>query len=280
MQDFRSGFLGLASAGLLTLASLLPAAGQTPAALSLPPRIISLDPSATEFLYALGAGNRLVGVSDSSRTASEAALPRVGGMELNLERISRLQPTHIIDLNGRHKRYELLFRQIGFPYLSLEISQLEGIPSAAVRLAEALNSPEQRSAFLNRWQKELEELTSRAAQPRPRVYIELWDAPLQAAGRNSLIGQLVRCAGGENILASPSDAFPVITPAEVLKANPEVILVAYPVGDLSRIGQRPGWGDIDAVRKNRVFAIDPDELAQPSPLALKGLRQLINLLKQ
>jgi len=279
MQRFISRFLRFAGAGLLTLVSLSPLSAQSSPPLATSPRIISLEPSATEFLYAIDVGDRLVGVSDDSRTASEAELPRVGGMELNLEIISQLRPTHVIDLNGKHKRYELLFRQIGLRYLSLDISQLDGIPSATVRLADALNVPQRSARFQKRWQQELAEFSSHPTTPRPRVYIELWDAPLQAAGQGSLIGQLVRLAGGENILSNPSDEFPVVAPADVVRANPEVILVAYPVGDLSRLELRPGWGDIDAVRRNRVFAIDPDTLAKPTPSILQNVRILRKLLK-
>ena len=93
-------------------------------------RIISLVPEITEFLLEMGGGNALVGVSDTCALPGDTALiPRVGSIELNMEKIVALKPTAIFDLNGAHKRYELLFRQLSLTYVNIGIDRLADIPS-------------------------------------------------------------------------------------------------------------------------------------------------------
>ncbi len=243
-------------------------------------RIISLVPSNTELLFALGFGSSLVGISDFCNTPGQtASITKVGGMELNLERIAGLHPTLIIDLNRMHKRYELIFRQMSLRYLNIEINRLEEIPSAAVRLSEELGSPDKGVSFCGEWASEFSRLTSNVQNTRPRVYIEIWDAPLQAAARESFIGQMVRLAGGENVIVDSTSGFPVVADEDVIKANPQIILLAYPIDDVSRIRNRPGWSDIDAIRKNRVYKIDHDILVRPGPRALAGVSALSNIIK-
>jgi len=243
-------------------------------------RIISLVPSNTKLLFALGFGPSLVGISDFCNAPGQtASIPQVGGMELNLERIAGLHPTIIIDLNSMHKRYELLFRQMSLQYLNIEIDRLEEIPSAALRLSQELGAADRGTSFCNEWASEYSRLTSNVQNARPRVYIEIWDTPLQAAAQESFIGQMVRLAGGENIIGDSSSGFPVVAGEDVIKANPGIILLAYPIDDVSRIRNRPGWSDIDAVRNNRVYKIDHDILVRPGPRALAGVSALSNIIK-
>lgn len=242
-------------------------------------RVISLDPQATEFLHTLGQQNSLVGVSDSCVLPEEAPLvPRVGSTELNMEKIAALKPTLILDLNGAHKRYELLFRQLSLNYLNIEMTRLEDIPSAAARLSGELGAFDRGAAFTDAWNREFSRLSAISVHPKPRVYIETWDAPLQSATEKSFIGQLVQLAGGDNIIRDTPISFPVVTDLQVIRANPEVILIAYPISDISQIGSRAGWGDIDAVRKRRVYRLDDASLLRPGPSALKNILHLSGLI--
>lgn len=243
-------------------------------------RIISLVPEITEFLLEMGGGNALVGVSDTCALPGDTALiPRVGSIELNMEKIVALKPTAIFDLNGAHKRYELLFRQLSLTYVNIGIDRLADIPSAAVRLANELGTPERGAAFMAAWDRELSGLSSRHGHPKPRIYIETWDAPLQSATEKSFIGQLVQLAGGENVISDSSSRYPVVTDLQVINSNPEVILIAYPIGDISRIGSRPGWGDIDAVRKKRVYQLD-DAYIRPGSAVLKNISRLSDIIQK
>ncbi len=242
------------------------------------PRIISLVPEITDFLLGLNGENAIVGVSDSCTVPADTSLiPRVGSIELNMERIVTLKPTVILDLNGAHRRYELLFRQLSLKYENIEMEQLSDIPSTAMRLANELGTPDRGAAFTASWNRELSSLSSRHGHPKPRVYIETWDAPLQSATEQSFIGQLVQSAGGENVFTDSSNRYPVVTDLQVITSNPEVIFIAYPIGDISRISSRAGWGDIDAVRKKRVYRLDNAQI-RPGSGVLKTLSHLSKLI--
>lgn len=227
----------------------------------------------------MGGENCIVGVSDSCSVPAAASLiPRVGNIELDMERIVTLKPTVILDLNGMHKRYELLFRQLSLKYVNIEIDRLADITSAAMHLSRELGLPDRGTAFTAGWNRELSNLSTRHLHPEPRVYIETWDSPLQAATEKSFIGQLVQLAGGKNVISDSSGRYPVVTDLQIITTNPEVILIAYPIGDISRIGSRPGWGDIDAIRKKRVYLLDETRY-RPSSSVLKNISQLIEFLK-
>jgi iron complex transport system substrate-binding protein len=236
-------------------------------------RIISLIPSQTELLFEMGFESEIIAVSDYCNFPEKARqLPRVGGIELDLEKIVSLRPTVIIDLDGMHRRYELFFRQVGLAYRNYQIKKLAEIPLVAQQMALDLQKPEGGKAFAETWAKELADLSR--SRHHLRVYAEIWDAPLQGAGPRSFIGEIIEYAGGKNVLQDEQVDFPVIDPERIIKTNPEVILVTYPIGNLQKIGLRPGWSEITAIRKGWLRGLDYDTFVRPGPRCLKAIKTL------
>ncbi|NLI78973.1 MAG: ABC transporter substrate-binding protein [Candidatus Riflebacteria bacterium] len=270
----KPGNPGRFFAALLALGLL--AAWPAPAAP--PERVVSLVPSQTEMLFRLGLGPLVIGISDHCSYPKEAqGLPRVGGQELNLERLAALRPTTVIDLEGAHRRYELFFRQVGWRYLNYSARTLEEIPRLAASLAADLGAPIAGQKFASQWENDLLALRKPASR-RPRVYLEIWDSPPQAAGPNSFIGGLIRLAGGENVVDIESPDFPVVPLSLIVKKDPEFILLAYPTSSTTLVGTRPGWGDITAVRMQQVIILPEDLFLRPGPRCLEAVRYLSHLL--
>lgn len=238
------------------------------------PRVISLMPSQTELLCEMGFGKNLVGVSDFCNYPPEIRkVEHVGAVELNLEKIVGLHPTIIMDIDGMHRRYSLFFHQVGLKFVNYAVKQLSDIPKAARKMAEDLGSPEKGTAFAEKWEAGLAAVQGTKIGS-PRVYVEIWDAPLQAAGKTSFIGEMVEFAGGKNIFSDGDSPFPVIDSERVIKSNPEIILLVYPLGSPQKIASRPGWADITAVRKGNVRCLDADLYVRPGPRCLEAIKDL------
>ncbi|MFZ2961370.1 MAG: helical backbone metal receptor [Candidatus Ozemobacteraceae bacterium] len=264
------------------LASELPSGHASSAEIATSPRrIISLMPSLTELIFALHLGDRVVGVSDYCTFPVEvASCTRVGAMELNLERIVILRPELILDLEGMHQRYDDSFRRFGIPVKNYQVRRLAEIPSAAICLAKDLGEPAKGEEFAAKWNEELASLVtdiSSKKSPR-RVYIEVWDSPIQAAGPETFIDDILSAAGGKNILAASKLPFPVVDSEKIVLGSPEIILLAYRTKDPGAVARRSGWGNLPAVRAGAIRTIDPDVFVRPGPRCLAAIRELKSIL--
>ena len=237
-------------------------------------RIISLVPSQTELLFHMGLGNLVVGTSDYCNYPEEARnRPRIGALELNIERIMSLRPTLLVDVNSMHKKYELLFAQLGLNYLNFTVTRLDQLPKMAEELTRIIGRPEKGLEFAMSWRKQTAEMTGQQSASMPKVYFEIWDTPLQAAGGSSYIGDMIKAAGGENILSDPVD-FPVVNPETIIQANPDVIIIAYPLPDPISLETRPGWQNLRAVKNHQIHILDQDPFIRPGPRNIEALLQL------
>ncbi|MEW6713430.1 MAG: helical backbone metal receptor [Candidatus Riflebacteria bacterium] len=240
-------------------------------------RIVSLVPSQTELLFALGYGPQVVGISDYCNfPARTAEISKVGGLDLNVEKIMSLKPNLVLDLNSMNRKYQLLFSQLGLNYVNFNVSRLEDIPEMAGKICQILDGNEDKAqSFQQEWKTRLEKLSSINSSPL-RVYLEIWDTPMQAAGPASFIGALIKTCGGENVIKESQD-YPVVNSEHIIAADPEIILIAYPHPDLDSIKKRPGWSGISAIKKNRVHALDQDLFVRPGPRNLEALDILVKL---
>jgi iron complex transport system substrate-binding protein len=238
-----------------------------------PRRILCLLPSFTETVFALGAGDRVVGVDNYSDYPAETArLPKLGGVyDTQLERALSLEPD-LIFVSESNAALAPLSRSAaavwaGEPrnlddvYRIIELTgRLIGRGSAAVQLVaemkQQIASEERRVNGL----------------PLVRVYYELDPAPY-SVGPSSFIGVLIGKAGGVNIVPADLGDFPKISPELVISSNPEVIIGA----SLDDVERRPGWHAISAVSHRRVFTWSGEEahlLSRPGPRLPQGLRAL------
>ncbi|OGK10404.1 MAG: hypothetical protein A2W80_16455 [Candidatus Riflebacteria bacterium GWC2_50_8] len=237
-------------------------------------RIISLVPSQTELLFHLGLGDLVVGTSDYCNYPEEArSKPRIGALELNIERIMSLRPTLLVDVNSMHKKYALLFSQLGLNYMNFTVNRLEQLPKMAEELTRIIGQPEKGQEFAAAWRKQTADLINQQTALMPKVYFEIWDTPMQAAGFSSYIGDMIKAAGGENILSDPID-FPVVNSETIIQADPDVIIIAYPLPSLDSLAARPGWKNLRAVKNHQIHALDQDLFIRPGPRNIEALLQL------
>lgn len=251
-----------------------------------PQRIVSLLPSLTETVCALGACHRLVGVDDYSNWPAEVQrLPRLGGgIDASPERVLALRPDVVLVASSSRALSRL--QALGLKVLALEPKTPAEAERVFLQVAALLSIPQADAAA--RWQAMDAEvaattqawLATRAPGAAPvRVYFEVNSAPY-AAAPSSFIGQMLARFGVENIVPDGLGPFPRINPEMVVRAQPDVIMVSdrHPQG----LAQRPGWSSIPAVRQQRLCLFTPEQgdvLVRPGPRMAEAARLLANCLK-
>ena len=276
----------VAAVAAMAASVVLHAGAQTPAAAPAPQRIVSLLPSATEAVCALGACERLVGVDDFSLDPPPVqALPRLGRTwEPSIEAVVHLRPDVVF--TGRTPPVQQRLQALGLHVVEVDALTIADIESALRKIDKALQLHTAEIAIKN-MRQELQEIAStaqarRPGLPPPRVYIEV-DNALYAAGPDSFMGELLSHLGAENIAAGSSTPFPQLTPEYVVRADPDLIIQSHTAASLHALAQRPQTPPAWALRLGQVCQLSAPEtrtLTRPGPRLVEAARILARCLGQ
>ena len=244
-----------------------------------PQRIVSLLPSITETVCALGSCSRLVGVDRYSNwPASVRTLPQLGGgIDPNVEAVVAQKPDLV--LLAKSSRVVERLESLGLKVMVLEPKNHADMRRVLDKIGQVLGTADAQRVW-----REIDASVSAAAQSLPasvknmRVYYEVNSGPY-AAGEGSFMGETLTRLGAKNIVPAAMGPFPKINPEFVARANPDVIMV----GERSAQGleQRPGWSSMRAVRDGRICrfkAEDSDVLVRPGPRMGEAARLMANCL--
>ena len=241
-------------------------------------RIVSLNPSLTAILLAIGAGSRLVGVDDfSARQQSEVAgLPRVGGLfNPSLEGVVALEPDLVVLVPSAEQRdFRERLEALGIP--------LAEFPN--IRFDEVLENIERLGRFAGREdaaRDRIDAITSTrdavrrvaARRERPRTLIVLQRSPIFVVGSGSFIDEMLTVAGADNVAASFSDPYPRVGAEWLVAAAPELLLDMSPDPE-DAFGFWSRWPAIPAVAKRRVKRLDAERVTLPGPYLDRALETL------
>jgi len=247
--------------------------GRTVTVAKEPHRIVTLLPSHTETVCALGLEDRLVGIDDfSDFPPSVTKLPRLGGMvDARLEGILALSPDLVV-LSEASPAAPAMDRA-GLSVWAGSPRTLDDTYRVIQTVGKLVGRPHEARGLADRIRREVDEETARTRDvPRLRVYYEL-DATPYAVGPDSFIGELLSRAGGDNVVPKSLGSFPKVSPEIIATADPEVV-IGVDYGELLR---RPGWDRTSAVEHHRVFVLTPEERAvvvRPGPRIAEGIRVL------
>lgn len=248
-----------------------------------PQRIVSILPSLTESVCALGECGRLVGVDRYSNWPKEIGqLPQLGGgMDPNIEAIVALKPDLVLLASSSRAIAQL--ESLGIKIVALEPKVHADVQRVLTTLGQILDIPEVQGS--KRVWSEIDASMTAAEKSVPikakgvSVYFEVNNAPY-AAGQESFIGETLTRLGAKNIIPKGLGPFPKINPELVVKANPDVIMVS--LQGLADIAKRPGWAAMRAIRDKRICTFSSEEddilvragprMAQASQLMAKCLK--------
>ncbi len=250
-------------------------------------RIVSIAPSTTEILHALGLGRRIVGVDRwSDYPPRVLRLPQVGSdLHVDVERVAELNPDLVVaslHVPGMEDNLPA-FERAGFSYLALGGLGLAGIWDDMRVIGRYLGREQRAQALVDDTRARMARVAARSAtsHARPRVHWE-WSAHPYVAARRSWITELLEMAGGQNIYSDLDVESVRVSPEDAIARQPDVVVACWcgarKLPSLERILARPGWQDTPAIRQRRVAVFKEDLFGRPGPRLAQGLEQLAALL--
>ena len=240
--------------------------------------MVSLAPSATEMLFALGAGDAVVGVSTFDDFPPEAARrPRVGGIvNPSFEAIVALRPDALVGVQGPTDRGVLdRLSAMGVRQVFPRVESIDEVLASVDLFAALVGRAREGAALRARLRAELDAVARRVAgAPRPRTLAVFSVQPLVVAGRGSWVDEVLSAAGGTNAIDTPV-RYPTVGVEVVLRAAPEVILdLSWHAGGGDLRALLSAHGRVEAVARGRVISLPDPLFVRPGPRVGEAVRQL------
>ncbi len=246
-----------------------------------PLRVVSLAPSLTEIVFALGRGDWLVGVTDFCDYPPEArSKPKIGGsMTPDLERVVGLRPDLVLaTAEGNPRDTVAQLTRLRIPVFAVKPDGYAGVLASLEAVGRAVQAEAAATTLVRDIQRRMAAVANAVAdRPHPRVLYLVWTDPLIAAGPLTYIHDLIEMAGGANVVRERSVPYPRLGWEEIVRAAPEVILVAShrEGSDHRPVGQAwKEWQSVPAVRTGRVLAVPGDTIHRPGPRVVEGVERL------
>ena len=243
-----------------------PAAAADDAARPVPRRIVSLNPATTELLFAIGAGDRVIGRSRWDQwPAAARAVPELGdAIRPGVERVLAARPDLVVLYASADNRAAAeALRKAGVHVVSLRTDRIADLEEAVVRLGALTARAEQARAAVDTLRRSLDAVRARVAgAARPSVFVHVWDAPLITIGAASYLSELIEVAGGRNAYADLEAPSPQVAFEDLARRDPDVILAGPRA--IARLSADPAWRALRAVRTGRLVALDTTLMGRPS----------------
>ena len=243
-------------------------------------RIVSLAPTSTEILFAIGAGNQVVACSDLSDFPEEVKnLPKIGGFDgktLSLEAIFAYEPDLVYLTNVMHNFLIPQLEANGIDYYISYGDSIEGVKNEILEIGKLTGHEAESQKVVAQIDQDLNFIKTKNILAS--VYWEVWNAPYMSAGKKSFINDLMGAAGLKNIFDDIDDAYPIVSEESIVLRGPEVILIPKNSGlSVDAVKGRKGWEDIPAVKNGKIFIVDDDLLTRAGPRLGKSVKELYSI---
>lgn len=248
-----------------------------------PERIISLVPSSTEILYALGLGEKIVGVTTYDDYPEEVkSIEKIGDLKVNTEKVVSLNPDLIIanSLNGDATER---LRSLGLTVLVVNAKTFNDVFTNIEMIGKATGTSNQAAELIASMKKDVEEIKKVVKDvpqdKKPKVWIEI-NEELFTAGKGTFIHEIVEMAGGVNI-AADLEGWKQLSEEQIILRNPDVILNTYSHTNsnaVKQIKERAKWQQMNALKNGKVFDVDSNKMSRPSPRITQGLKEVAKIL--
>lgn len=248
-----------------------------------PKKIISLMPSNTEILFALGLGKEVKGVSSSDDyPAATKKIPKVVTTEIDTEKIIAMKPDlvlgHASSLATQKDAYNQL-KEAKVPVFIVKDAQtLQDTEKTIKQIGKLTGTAAKATKLVKHMEKEKADLQKQVKkqQQRPKVWIEI-SSDLYTAGKKTFMNEMLELAGGKNIVSQ--SGYPKYSEEAIIKANPDVIITTYPNAK-KVISKRSAWKNIQAVKKGHIYELDADKLSRPGPRLIDGAKEIYRTIYQ
>jgi iron complex transport system substrate-binding protein len=249
-------------------------------------KIVSLAPSNTELLYAVGVGDKVVAVDDYSDYPVEAkGKEKIGGFaKINLEKVVSLGADLVLATHIHEKTIVPELERRGIPVVVIQPAKIEGVLDSIKTVGKLTGSERAAEELAKSLRSRLDVVVDkvRTAKVRPRVYFEL-DPQLFTVGPGAFVDDLIVKAGGQNIAADARTQWPQLSNEALITKDPEVILLGDMGSDAGetpeKVKARPGWQVISAVKNGRIYDGNADLTNRPGPRVFEGLEMMAKVLQ-
>jgi iron complex transport system substrate-binding protein len=246
-------------------------------------RVVSLAPNLTEIVYAVGAGDRLVGNTTFCNYPPQAKdVAKVGDtLQPSIERILALRPQLV--LVSTASQLEAFATQLNEQHIAVYITDprdLEGVFRSIMNVGDLLNKREGAGELVKQLRARTETVERAVAgRPAVSVFFQLSGQPLYTAGKTSFVTNLIERAGGRSVTADVNEAWPRLSDEAALASRPEtIVMLSGAMGGTANAQVASALRNSPAVKDGRVHVIDGDLLARPGPRLVDGLEQLARAL--
>lgn len=242
-------------------------------------RIVSLAPSITEILFALGLGARVVGVTEVCDYPPEAKRkPKVGDYQISPERVVALKPDLVVAHEVLNTRVLPVLKRLGLRVLSANPNQFSKLYAFMRAIGQATGSEREAERTIRAMQARVAQV--RRAQPRkqPRTLFLISIEPIWASGRDTIAHEMITLAGGRNLMANAFSNYKSISLEAALSGAPELILLAGPQPEAVLKNAR--WAHTPAARNRHVYALNADFVLRETPRSVNGLEQIAQCVRR
>ena len=258
------------------------------AAVDFPQRVVCLTAETTEIAYAVGAGDRVVGVPGTARRPEAARdKARVGGFTtFRTDKILALEPDMVLAFSDLQRDVVAELISAGVAVLCTNQRSVDDIFRAILVIGGALGCEAAARDVISDMRDEIKQVREYSSvwPDRPRIYFEEWMDPLIAG--IGWVSELIEIAGGRDVFAELRGRGEargrVVRAEEVVQRDPEIILASWcgkPV-DATAIAARPGWSGVAAVRAGRIHELAGEDVLSPGPSVLHGLRRIHEIIQE
>ncbi len=247
-----------------------------------PEKIVSLSPAHTEILFALGLGDKVIGVSNWCNKPEEALdKEKVGdAFSLDKEKLVSLQPDIVFIPGSKDSPQVKEIEDLGIPVYVSNPASVSEVFDEIKRVAEVTGVEDKGQQLADELQNELDGVKQKleAYEGSKVKVLILVDPELWTVGPGSFMDEVVALAGGENAIADVDMQYLQVSMEEVLSRDPDVILVTVPEDQCAALAERPGWTDLRAVKEGRVYYVDGDLVSRPGPNIVEAIKEVAGYL--
>lgn len=275
---FLLSFVAVSTAPCIASRTLTDEMGRTVVVPDHPHRVICLMPTVTDTVFALGAGDDVVGISDYTKyPAAALKKPSVGDLiKPSIEMILSLHPDLVIGVQpkGSMEVTDQLER-VGIPIFLVSPHGIAGIVHSVETIGMALNRMPQADALVRSLQQRVDAVRAKTkGLPAPRIFMPIWYDPITTIGKHAFITEVIEAAGGRSVTDDLSAEWPQISMEVALERAPDaLLLVRGGKTTLQVLQNRPGWSGMAAIKARRVYYVD-DRINFASPIAIDALEDL------
>lgn len=248
-----------------------------------PERIVSLMPSNTEIAFALGLGDKIVGVSDYDNYPEEVnEIEKIGGLDLNIEKIISLSPdlvlAHESIINHAREGLEQI-QKAGIKVIVVnDGTSFHDVYRAIEMIGQATGVMEKAETIIEEMKNKVKELQEKTAQitEKKKVIIEVFHDPITVVGKNTFMDEMLQTIHAENGVGD-LEGWPTLEPEAYIERNPDVIITTYGLyteNVIDSVLNRDGWSEVEAIKNKQVFDVHPDLVTRSGPRLAEGIEEL------